>query len=98
MAWKRGSSTHLRLSHFSQNIFNVSVIISNAEDRELEGFGEKGAGGDVIFGLDQNFEVEWVTGEEEGLAFRGGFWGKGKNANSPVGQGKESAEVWFAKV
>ena len=71
------------------------MIFSNAEAREAEGFP---SGGDVVSGLDQNFEVEWVTGTEEGLAFRGNFWGKGRNANALVGRGKQSAEVWFAKV
>ena len=43
--------------------------------------------------------MEWVHGEEEGLAFKGGFWGKeGFDSRSPGGTGKDSAEMWFEKV
>ena len=67
--------------------------------REREGYlnGEDEVKGNVLGGLDDNYEVEWVHGkngkEEEGLAFKGGVWGmEGLDARSP---GKESAEVWF---
>ena len=93
--WQRTFATHLRLAHFSENLFNVMVICSNAEVREKEGFE---SGGDVLYGLDDHFEVEWVHGEE-GLASRDGFWGKeGLDSRSPGGTGKDSAEVWFENV
>ncbi|KAJ3516168.1 hypothetical protein NLJ89_g1292 [Agrocybe chaxingu] len=94
--WKRTFATHLRLAHFDENLFNVTILWSNAEVRENEGYGP---GGDLLTGLDQHFEVEWVTTEDEGLAFKGGFWGKeGLDSMSPGGVGKESAEVWFEQV
>ena len=94
--WKRTFATHLRLVHFSENLFNVSIIWSNAEVRQKEGFE---SGGDLLCGLDEHFEVEWVHGEEEGLAFKDGIWGKeGLDSRSPGGIGKDSAEVWFKKV
>ena len=68
--WKRTFATHLRLAHFSENLFNVTVIWSNAEVRQKEGFE---SGGDVLYGLDEHFKVEWVHGDE-GLAFKDGFW------------------------
>ena len=102
ISWKRFFASHLRLTHFNENLFNVTVIWSNADVREREGyFCEEEAKGDVLGGLDDNYEVEWVHGtkngkEEEGLAFKGGFWGmEGFDARSPGGVGKESAEVWF---
>jgi len=102
ISWKRFFVTHLRLTHFNENLFNVTVIWSNAEVREKEGYfdGEDEVKGDVLTGLDEKYEVEWVHGkngkEEEGLAFKGGFWGmEGLDARSPGGVGKESAEVWF---
>ena len=57
-----------------------------------------------MIGFNEHFEVEWVNGRdegdverEEGLAFKGGFWGKeGPDSQSPAGEGKDSAEVWFA--
>lgn len=61
--------------------------------------------GDMLIGLDEHFEVEWVIPSgnnkenEEGLAFKGGFWGmEGSDASSLGGEGKESAEVWFGRV
>ena len=52
------------------NLFNVTVIWSNAEVREKEGFE---SGGDVLYGLDNHYEVEWVHGEEEGWHSRMDF-------------------------
>ncbi|KDR69231.1 hypothetical protein GALMADRAFT_256069 [Galerina marginata CBS 339.88] len=105
--WKRTFATHLRLAHFDGNLFNVTVVWSNAEVREKEGnsYGEVATGnrGDLLVGLDELYEVEWVHGNggdtEEGLAFKGGIWGKeGLDARSPGGAGKGSAEVWFESV
>ncbi|CAA7271165.1 unnamed protein product [Cyclocybe aegerita] len=98
--WKRSFSTHLRLAHFDANTFNVTILWSNAEVREKEGYSNE-KGGDVLLGLDKHFEVEWVggsEGEEEGLAFKGGFWtSEGPEPRTLSGTGKENAEVWFAK-
>jgi len=100
--FKRMFATHMRLAHFDKNIFNVTVFWSNAEVREREGYGRAGAGGDLILGWEEHFEAEWVLAEgdvEEGLAFKGGFWGKeGPDSRSPGGTGKDSAEVWFGKI
>ena len=86
----------ISLTHFSENLFNVTVICSNAEVQEKEGFE---SGGDVLYGLDDHYEVEWVYGVEEGLALKDGFWGKERlDSRSPGGTGKDSAEVWFKKV
>ena len=53
----------------------------------------------MLDGLDDHYEVEWVHGEEEGLAFKDEFWGKeGPDSRSPGGTGKDSAEVWFKKI
>ena len=84
--WKRTFATHLRLAHFSENLFNVIVIWFES-------------GSDILYGLDDHYEVEWVHGEEEGLVFKDRFWGKeGLNSRLPGGTGKDSAEVWFKKV
>ncbi|KAF9555829.1 beta-lactamase/transpeptidase-like protein [Agrocybe pediades] len=97
--FKRSFATHLRLSHFSGNLFNVTVLWSNAEVREREGHKRNERGDDMLIGFDESFEVEWVHGDDEGLAFKGGFWGKeGPDSRSPGGTGKDSAEVWFGKV
>jgi len=66
--------------------------------REKEGHKRNERGDDMVIGFDENFEVEWVHGDDEGLAFKGGFWGKeGPDSRSPGGSGKESAEVWFGR-
>jgi len=96
--FKRTFATHLRLSHFSGNLFNVTVLWSNAEVREKEGHKRNERGDDMVIGFDEHYEVEWVLGDDEGLAFKGGFWGKeGSDSRSPEGVGKESAEVWFGR-
>ncbi|KAJ7877883.1 beta-lactamase/transpeptidase-like protein [Mycena leptocephala] len=74
--FKRTFSTHLRFAHFAGNVFNASLIWSNGEARATEGYP---AGGDVVVGLDERYEVEWVGGGteasgEEGWAFKGNFW------------------------
>jgi len=94
-------ATHIMLRHFDGNIFNGSILWSNWAVREDEGYHREEIDGDVITGFGDRFEVEWVDASEsseEGLAFKGGFWGKGKQAKAPGGTGKDSAEVWFAKV
>ncbi|KAF7341680.1 F-box domain-containing protein [Mycena sanguinolenta] len=96
--FKRWFSTHLRFAHFAGNTFNVSVIWTNAEVREAEGYPE---GGDVVIGLDDRYEVEWVGGdgdEGDGWAFKGDFWGKGREARALESTGKDTAEVWFGRV
>ncbi|KAJ3885239.1 beta-lactamase/transpeptidase-like protein [Lentinula edodes] len=95
--------THIMLRHFCGNLFNGSIIWSNWVVREKEGYHQnhENVGKDIIIGFDNRFEVEWVhetKSAKGGLAFKGGFWGKGKKAKAPTGTGKESAEVWFGKV
>ncbi|KAF9455443.1 beta-lactamase/transpeptidase-like protein [Collybia nuda] len=96
--WKRTFTTHLRLTHFSGNLFNVTVVWSDGDVRRKEGYKESE---DMLIGLDERFEVEWVGADgegEEGLAFKGGIWGKeGPDARDPEGNGKDSAEIWFAR-
>ncbi|PFH51724.1 hypothetical protein AMATHDRAFT_2825 [Amanita thiersii Skay4041] len=86
----KGLSSHLCLKHFDKNIFNVSALLMNTEDREAEGYGSKGG---FLVGLDTNFELEWVNPGKAGggLAMKGGFWG-----GTPLqGKRESSAEVWF---
>ncbi|KAJ6471138.1 beta-lactamase/transpeptidase-like protein, partial [Mycena vitilis] len=72
--FKRTFSTHLRLAHFTGNLFNASIIWSNNDVRRTEGHTQ---GGDVLVGLDNRYTVEWVPGRsfaEDGFAFTGDFW------------------------
>ncbi|KAJ7238309.1 beta-lactamase/transpeptidase-like protein, partial [Mycena haematopus] len=97
--FKRWFSTHLRFAHFAGNTFNVSLIWTNAEARTKEGYPE---GGDVVVGLDDRYEVEWVAGDdrdsEDGWAFKGNFWGKQGDVRPLDGVGKDAAEVWFGRA
>lgn len=103
MGTQEATAAYIRLSHFSGNILNATAIWTNAAVRLDEGLlsvNENGRwtdDGDVVFPL-QDFLVEWVTAEEEGLAFKGDFWGMGMGAKEPLGHGKEGAEVWFSKT
>ncbi|KAJ7017530.1 beta-lactamase/transpeptidase-like protein, partial [Mycena alexandri] len=69
--FKRTFSTHLRLVHFTANLFNASVIWSNHDVRRAEGHT---LGEDVLVGLDNRFTVEWVADESnragDGWAFK----------------------------
>ncbi|KAJ6471352.1 beta-lactamase/transpeptidase-like protein [Mycena sanguinolenta] len=93
----RTFSTHLRLAHFSGNLFNASVIWSNHDVRRAEGHTQ---GDDVLVGLDNRFAAEWVPGEttaEDGFAFSGDFWGKDGDVRDLEG-GQAGAEVWFQRA
>ncbi|KAF9449778.1 beta-lactamase/transpeptidase-like protein [Macrolepiota fuliginosa MF-IS2] len=96
-------TTHIRLTHFTGDVFNATAIWTNAEVRLEEGLGSVENGhwtddGDVVIPL-LDFEVEWsARGGVEGLAFKGNVWGRGVGAREPVGDGEEGAEVWFTRV
>ncbi|KAJ7833067.1 beta-lactamase/transpeptidase-like protein [Mycena leptocephala] len=90
--FKRTFATHLRFAHFAGNVFNASLIWSNGEVRAAEGYP---AGGDVVVGLDERYEVEWVdggaeAGGEEGWAFKGNFWGKEGDVRALEGEGRST--------
>ncbi len=40
--WKRTFATHVILAHFSDNLFNATVLWTNSEVRKREGYGENG--------------------------------------------------------
>ncbi|KAJ7651365.1 beta-lactamase/transpeptidase-like protein [Roridomyces roridus] len=97
-------STHLRFTHFDANLFNVSVLWSNADVRKEEGY-PRGEDGEVLIGLDDRYVAEWVDGDGQGndgqgdgWAFTGNFWGSAGEVRDLVGVGKEKAEVWFERV
>ncbi|KAF9445116.1 hypothetical protein P691DRAFT_777810 [Macrolepiota fuliginosa MF-IS2] len=102
--FKSAFTTHIRLTHFSGDVFNATAIWTNADTRLKEGLGsvdENGQwtdDGDVVIPI-QDFVAEWFAqGEEEGLAFKGNFWGMGVGARAPLGSGKETAEAWFSRT
>lgn len=100
--FKSSFTTHIRLSHFSGNIFNATAIWTNSQVRMEEGHGSRDGDarkddGDIVWPF-VDFLVEWVTEKEEGLAFEGGIWGMGEGASEPLGTGKEAAEVWFPRT
>ncbi|KXN88233.1 Protein flp [Leucoagaricus sp. SymC.cos] len=97
-------TTHLRLSHFSGNLFNTTVIWANAQARLDAGLGSVDNGvweddGDVVITASPaNVLIEWVIDGEEGSALKGNAWAMGPDASEPVGSGRESAEVWFSRI
>lgn len=105
----RTFATHLKLVHFSGNLFNVSTVWANDDVRRELGLAQKDDDGEylvdsgaMLINLDETFTLEWVhakEGEEEGLAITGGLWGmEGPDASEPKGKGKDGAEVWFGVV
>ncbi|KAJ7615898.1 beta-lactamase/transpeptidase-like protein [Roridomyces roridus] len=105
--FKRTFSTHLRFTHFDANMFNVSVLWSNADVRKEEKYA-LGEDAEVLVGFDDRYVAEWVEGngdrlmngegEGDGWAFSGNFWGKAGEVRELVGVAKEKAEVWFERV
>ncbi|KAJ7153968.1 beta-lactamase/transpeptidase-like protein [Mycena crocata] len=101
--FKRTFATHLHLVHFNKNTFNASLIWSNSDAREREGYPPEGH---VVVGFDERYEVEWVGsggkgeggGEGDGFAFKGNFWGKQGEVRTLEGEGKDAAEVWFGRI
>ncbi|KAJ7450567.1 beta-lactamase/transpeptidase-like protein [Mycena latifolia] len=99
--FKRTFSTHLRLAHFSGNVFNASIVWANADVRRAEGHASTG---DVLVGLDRRFVVEWVPGKKagdevgDGWAFGGDFWEKEGAVRALKGAGADRAEVWFGRT
>ncbi|KAJ7153963.1 beta-lactamase/transpeptidase-like protein [Mycena crocata] len=95
--YRRTFSTHLRLTHFDANTFNASLIFSNGDVRNAEGYPPDG---DVIVGFDNRYEAEWIGngGDGDGFAFKGNFWGMEGNLRPVGGEGKDAAEVWFGRV
>ncbi|KAJ7624764.1 beta-lactamase/transpeptidase-like protein [Roridomyces roridus] len=109
--FKRTFAMHVRLEHWQGNVFNASVVWSNGDVRRKEGYAtgmDTGMGstgledtGDVVVGLDNHFEAEWVPPSADsvgGWAFRGDFWGKFGEVRELEGSVEEKAEVWFGRV
>ncbi|KAG6815987.1 hypothetical protein H0H87_009626 [Tephrocybe sp. NHM501043] len=94
ISFHRTFATHLRLAHWSGPWFNVTVFWGNHDTDDSPDAKNK-----ILISLDERFGVEWVTGEDEGLAFRSKFGGmEGPDANAPEGVGKAGAEVWVSNV
>lgn len=90
-SFDRVFATHMKLVHFSGNLFNMSVVWANDEVRRELGLSQQDTGRDqkadsgaILINLDETFPLEWVHAKEgvdgdeaseEGLAITGGFWG-----------------------
>ncbi|KAJ7025417.1 beta-lactamase/transpeptidase-like protein [Mycena alexandri] len=89
--WKGFGVSHLALTHFEHNLFNVTALSSmptgNASDSKLW----------VQVETHPSFVGEFAIEGKLGVGFRG-FWGAGAGVESPKGESvKERAEVWFEK-
>ncbi|KAF8993845.1 beta-lactamase/transpeptidase-like protein [Cyathus striatus] len=99
-----GSSLPISVSHTFKEMYLTSPWYGGMRGEEEEGLFAGGEGeeddGAMLLLEDERFQLEWVHEPEEGLAFRGGFWGKeGLDAREPEEkEGKGSAEVWFEAV
>jgi len=96
-------ASYVIMRHFDGNLFNASIVWSNWDERQREGYSSN-LEGSLITGLDDRFEVEWVETETEtGFAFRGNFWGAAGEAVTGIdgemegAKGKDGAEVWFGQ-
>jgi hypothetical protein len=103
--WSKIWSTHVLLRHSSGDYFNASSVYAypapfpNASDSDDEG---------RPFAVESNmssWRAQFVfgdipgrsAGKVEGMAWKG-LWGAGLGVESPKGEGREGAEVWFDRV
>jgi len=99
-----GGVTHLLLKHYSGDHFNASFVatfpapfpeVPEPDNDDGHPFAVENRVAQV------NFIAGKVPGGDsakvEGMAWKG-MWGAGPGINSPKGEGKEGAEVWFDRV
>ncbi|TFK69248.1 beta-lactamase/transpeptidase-like protein [Pluteus cervinus] len=96
-SWNKIWSSHLVLTHFSDNVFNCSAPKSLPTNDTAYPF--------WVYGLDsseaESIIVEFSPASEPGRGFglRGGFWGAGEGADTPSGDMlRERSEVYFDRV
>lgn len=88
-----GDGGYMVLTHFSHNVFNATLFYPNYDSKNVSD----------VFDLPVNMgpvTAEFVTGEEAGVGFFGGFWGEEveRPAGAPANTVKERAEVWFNRI
>lgn len=93
--WNSPAASHLRLTHWNGNTFNVSGLTSYATGNTSEPYWTAGAHMDTSTGVYAELVVDH---HRIGLAFNG-IWGAGVGVQSPKGQTmRERAEVWFDRA
>ncbi|KAG6819427.1 hypothetical protein H0H93_011954, partial [Arthromyces matolae] len=92
-SWDSPWASHVRLSHFDGNSFNVSALISVPNVGNATGTYWTYSSG---YGPYAEFVV---SGDKIGLALQYGIWGAGAGVPEPQGpMPADRAEVWFVKV
>ncbi|KAJ7059265.1 beta-lactamase/transpeptidase-like protein [Mycena amicta] len=91
--WKIFGLSHVSLTHFDGNVFNITGLNSKPTGNSSQPFwvAEQAAPGML--------QAEWAyDGGALGVAMRG-VWGAGEGVKSPVGESvKDRAEIWFEKL
>ncbi|RDB29884.1 Gigasin-6 [Hypsizygus marmoreus] len=94
-AWDSPWASHVRFTHFSGNIFNVTTLTSFATKNASEPFWTYG--GDTSFNIDAHAETV-IEGSHIGIAVTG-TWGAGPSVPAPQGKtARDRAEVIFEKI
>ncbi|KAF8063357.1 beta-lactamase/transpeptidase-like protein [Lyophyllum atratum] len=93
--WDSPWMSHIKLSHFGVNHFNVSALRSYPQDNASEPYWV--FGGETTFTSPASAEIV-VDGRQIGLSLNG-MWGAGDGIASPQRQTvRDRAEIWFNKA
>ncbi|TFK69244.1 beta-lactamase/transpeptidase-like protein [Pluteus cervinus] len=93
--WNKVWATHIILTHFSGNLFNISAPMSVPTNDASYPF--------WVYGMDRpEFETvfaEFAFAPDQGFGLKGNVWGAGSYAGPPSGNTlRDTAEVYFEKV
>ncbi|TFK69263.1 hypothetical protein BDN72DRAFT_768207, partial [Pluteus cervinus] len=93
--WNKVWATHIILTHFSGNLFNISAPMSMPTNDASHPF--------WVYGMDRpEFETvfaEFAFAPDQGFGLKGNVWGAGSYAEPPSGNTlRDTAEVYFEKV
>ncbi|RDB30019.1 hypothetical protein Hypma_013824 [Hypsizygus marmoreus] len=93
--WDNPGFSHIRLTHFNGNVFNLSTLSSFPANDSSKPYWTHG--GDSSFSSGAYAEAA-AEGRHVGIGFTG-IWGAGAGVPGPIGSTvRERAEVWFHKI
>ncbi|PBK88353.1 beta-lactamase/transpeptidase-like protein [Armillaria gallica] len=97
--WDKAWSTHIMLTHFDENLFNVSTLESRHTINDTQPFWTAEVHEGTIVTAEFSFRQEKSQRSISGFGLTGGIWGAGTEAGTRKGgTAQDRAEVWFHKV
>ncbi|KAK0186837.1 beta-lactamase/transpeptidase-like protein [Armillaria mellea] len=97
--WDKAWSTHIMLTHFDGNLFNVSTLESRHTINDTQPFWSAEVHEGNIVTAEFSFDQEENWRAISGFGLTGGIWGASAEAGTRKGgTAQDRAEVWFHKV